>query len=255
MRLGVFGILAAAAVAQASEHRELKAQDVGLLHTEAFDQLGDIFSNKENMDSVDMMMEVSKISAAFCPPNDAQCSANAYKATVTEFDRASSGNRIIEYPKDFNLEVRAQLNKMHRTMRDYDGSEYEHVMHTLEEIQNDLQDMENVDTASQIVGLSSVSVAMESTKLWTSAYSDPEHKMHRSLTANGHEGHRKLQIVYEEVILADVNATLANAIDLLDTLGTNNPFSIFAVPPVFFVAIVQYAIPASVIAAYPESAP
>jgi len=256
MRLGVFGILAAAAVVHAevvSQQRELRAEDVGLLHTEAFEKLGDILANSEKKGSADMMLEVSKVSAAFCPPNDAQCAANAYKATVTEFDRASEGSRVIQYPKEFNIEVKAQLNKMHRTMSDYDGSDYQHVMHTLGEIQKDLQGMEDVDAFSQITGLSAVSVALESTKLWTNAYTDPEHKLHRSLTANKHEGQRKLQIVYEDVILADVNATLNNTIELLKDLGTNNPFSILAVPPVFFVAVVQYAIPASVIAAYPDA--
>lgn len=262
MRLGLFGILSLAALGDAKllankEHRDLTAHDVGALHTDAFEQLGSIINERSGMSDVDMMMEVSKISAAFCPENDNVCLGNAYKATVSEFKENQSGKRLVAYPKDFNVEVRGQMNKMHRVMNDYDGSQYEKVMNTLEEIKEDLENMEDVDTASQVTGLASVSVAMESTKLWTSAYSEQEHPLHESLHGNlpNHEGHRNLQIVYEDVILSDVNATLTQSIKLLKELGTGNPFSVFAVPPVVFVSIVQYAIPASVIAAYPEFAP
>lgn len=262
MRLGLFSILSLAALANAKlvankEHRDLKANDVGALHTDAFEQLAEVINGRDSISDVDMMMEVSKISASYCPPTDGLCLGNAYKATVSEFKENQSGYRPVVYPKDFNPEVRVQMNKMHKAMANYDGSQYEKVMDTLGEIQDELEDMKDVDTASQVAGITSVSVAMESTKLWTSAYSEVEHPLHDSLKASlpMHEGHRKLDIVYEDVILADVNSTLSNSIALLKKLGTDNPFSVFAVPPVLFVSILQYAVPASVIAAYPEYAP
>ena len=231
---------------------KLRPSDVGRLHTNAFDKLGDLINNGKEMSEVELMMEVSKISSSFCPNGDSECEAHAYKATITEFDRAKKGNRVINYPNEFDGKVRALMNQMHRTLRRYDGSQQEKVMGKLYDIQNKLENMEDVDTLSQTAGLVTISVALESTKLWSSAHKEDSHPLHRSLSTYRSHGNRKLQVVYENVILADVNSTLANSISLVNTIGTNNPFTVFGIPPILFISVVQFAIPASVNAAFPN---
>lgn len=259
MRLGLLGLFTLAAIAEAKlagkkkdEGMKLKPSDVGRLHTNAFDKLGEILNTRKEMSEVELMMEVSKISSTFCPKGDSECEAHAYKATVTEFDRAKKGNRVIEYPRNFDGKVRALMNRMHRTLRGYDGKDQEKVMGKLYDIQNKLENMKDVDTLSQTTGLVTISVALESTKLWSSAHQEETHPLHRSLATAHNQRDRKLQVVYEDVILADVNSTIANAISLVGTIGTNNPFTVLAVPPILFISLAQFAIPASVNAAFPD---
>jgi len=257
MHLQLFSLFTLAALASAkisgkSKNRALKPKDIGKIHTSAFDSLGKIIDERENMTEVELMMEVSKISSSYCPKGDAACEANAYKATLLEFERVKEGSRLIKYPQDFDGEVKALMNKMHRTLRKYDGSDHEKVMETLYDIENELENMKDVDVASQATGLATISVALESTKLWTSAHEEKSHPLHRVLVAKKSE--RKLQtVVYENVILADVNATLANSIALVGTIGTNNPFTVFALPPIIFISVIQFAIAASTVAAYSSS--
>jgi len=255
MRLGLLGFLVGATIAAAKlgEKKDIVQADprtAGSMHTEALVQLGGLVG-KEEMSREQLMEEVGKISASFCSDDDVLCASNAKKASLDEFERASHGNRIIEYPKDFDVEVRAQLNKMHRVLRDYDGSTYEEIMETLSQIQKDIEDMKDVDYSAQITGLAAVSVALESTELWTNAFSNEEHSFHRSLVKSTRNGERKLQS-YEGVITADINATIAMTIEFIQDLGTGNPFLFLGIPPIILISVIQFAIPASVIAAFPN---
>jgi len=258
MRLGVFGILAAATVAHAklgvkTKERVLEPEDVGRMHTEAFDKLGELVNERGGLTDIELMHEVSKISAAYCPKGDGLCQANAYKASLDEFENSKNGKRLINYPGHFDAEVRAHMNRMHRTIKGFKGDNFEEVMETLHEIQTDLQDMKDVDFASQATGLATISVAMESTELWKNAYTEKQHPLHRHL-ANGSKNHDAPweSVKWEDVILADVNATLAQSISLVQQVGTNNPFTVIALPPILFISVVQFAIPASVLAAFPN---
>jgi len=251
-----------AKLGEKNQEQVLNSRDVGRLHTEAFNQLGEILQDKD-VKTVDLMSEVTKITASFCPPKDTTCELNAHKATLSAYGRA--GNQPVSFPDYFDTQVKAEMSKMYQSLHNYDGAHYDEVMDELNEIQTELENLDGVDYRSQVAGLNAISIALESTDLWTNAFQKEEHALHRSLVES-RAGFRKLEEVdeavpeddeeeidYEAVVLADVNATLFNTIRMIDMIGTGNPFTLLAITPIFFVSILQYAVPASLQAAFPNA--
>lgn len=195
--------------------RKLTPEDIGAYHTDAFDILGEKYSQNKPSSQLDVMMDVGEILAGYCPLDDSACVSNAYKTIMKEFDITAKGMpRTVEYPADFDSDIKQSVESMFSTIYTINEHNLDEVLSSLEDIQYELKDMDGVNKVHQISGLAGVSVAIESTKLWHGTYHDENHPLHGMIGHFDREGgQRKLQeTIQNDVVSADVTAALSVAL-------------------------------------------
>jgi len=85
--------------------RRLTPEDVGLVHTDAFEQLTDLYKDTDNLpkSKIELMMQVSEIMEGYCDEDDTSCRNLAYEATMKEFNNKRGRNPSeIAYPDNFH---------------------------------------------------------------------------------------------------------------------------------------------------------
>ena len=241
---------------------ELKAEDVGLMHTDAFEQLTELYRNEKPKSELDMMMDVSEIVAGYCGEDDSACKNSAYEATLKTFqDKTEFDFDNIEYPDDFHAGLKQSIDSMHETIKQIDVDNLEEVVGTLLEITDEINEMEDVNEAQRAVVQASMSIAVESTKLWHNVHYVAEDHPLRHLKSSGN---RKLQtplteetnanllgifVIPYNIISADVASGLANGVNLLNAVGGGGAAGLVYWLPVLLISIGYFAIPASLRAA------
>jgi len=251
MRLSLLLSFATLASASRFNVRKLKAEDVGLMHTDAFEQLTELYRNEKPKSELDMMMDVSEIVAGYCGEDDSACKNSAYEATLKTFqDKTEFDFDNIEYPDDFHAGLKQSIDSMHETIKQIDVDNLEEVVGTLSEIKNEINEMEDVNEMHKIIVKASMSVAVESTKLWHNVHHGAEDHPLRHLKQTRS---RDLQSFSETqlytIILADVGAAFGAGINLFTAIGTNVAEALVAWLPIVVISITQFAIPASLAAA------
>jgi len=160
-----------------NEHRDLSPKDVGLYHTDAFEKLGEIYKSKKPRNKIDAMKDVGNIMSAYCAVGDNECKANAHITVLDEFYSVQDGLKNIVYPEDFDSTAKDSMELVLSLVRSVNEHNVDDVVNTLTQMQTDLENIKN--GKDHLIGaIATVSVAIESTKLWHSAINDPEHNLH-----------------------------------------------------------------------------
>lgn len=208
--------------------RDLVAEDVGAYHTDAFDVLGEKYSQKKPHRIDDMIEDFSEILAGYCPENDLTCASHAYQTTKEEFEIANTGvSRELKYPADFDPRLQKSIETMILHIETIDELNLDEVLNSLMEIKEELEGMTDIKDDYKHVGLAGVSVAIESTKLWHATKYDPSHPLHEMINYFDEQGNRRLQLELlsninfniRSVILVDFRRTIEKAIELMSGLG------------------------------------
>jgi len=199
-------------------------KDAGLLHTEAFEKLGKIYKNKRPESDLDLIMDVSNVLSEYCPPNDS--SYSPHRITMEVFHSLQHGLPEIKYPDDFDENVKGAIDKTISTVNELNELNVDEIVQQLEDIQADLGGIDYDSEAYHTMSMVSVSVAIESVKLWHAAVFDSSHDLHEAVTG----GHRKLQTADEvagltEIVLTDFASALNGGI-----VGVSQNASLFFMP-------------------------
>jgi len=254
----------------------LTPEDVGLVHTDAFEQLTDLYKDTDNLpkSKIELMMQVSEIMEGYCDEDDTSCRNLAYEATMKEFNIEKLRNPSeIAYPDDFHAGLKGSIDQMFETIKQIDEHNVDEVVDTLNEITNQMKDLEDVNALHQAVALSTMSVAVESTKLWHNVLiTEKEHPLRRlqidipdaldflpdiisdcntfiwNIENSCFGVTESVSDVYL-IIIADVSATIQNGANFLGTVSAESPDAILLLAAWPFIVLIYFAIPGSALAA------
>jgi len=223
-----------------NEHRELEAKDVGAYHTDAFEKLGKIYKENKPKRKLDAMMDLSNIMSGYCDVEDSLCKSQAHKSTLTQFHAIQHGMPETDYPEDIDPAAKEAMEQALSLIYGLDEHNVDDIVDALTQVQSDLESMKD-DKGHLMGAIASLSVAIESTKLWHNVFTDPEHDLHETVTF----GKRRLQLELPdfdipEIIEADVTAAISSVV-------STDPVNFFTItgPPKIFTAMILDSIAAS----------
>jgi len=257
MRLFVLLSIISYAVSIRPKARHLRPEDVGLLHTDAFEQLSELYKNKKPKNQLEMMMDVSDIMAGYCESDDHECKNLAYESSMKAFHTATHEGFDFEYPDNFHSGLKHSLNNMYDTLETIHQDNLEDVIETLLEITSQMKEIDDAHVLQQTAALSAISIAVESTKLWhTVFYDSKNHPLRRlqgtewaSTIWNLGNGGDIGDSVYMAII-ADVNAGFLRSRDIIvSAMGSSSMEGLISVIPAYLIGFTFFAIPASLIVA------
>jgi hypothetical protein len=243
-----------------------RAEDVGQMHTDAFEKLAEMYAVKKPTDRKDMMNDSVTLMQSYCAEEfKSECEDYVKGVTETQFDITAMGPKTeLSYPKDdtFSPELQKSLAKVNSIVSSVKGSDdIDDAVSELAAVKKEVEEMKDVTEEEKLAVLISISVASESSKLWHSVYTDPKHILHGLHTPayfSGNNGERRLQEEEEEeeeeeeseeidftsVINADIDAAIEAATAAIETFDPVNitisavtaavPASISALMAVFF---------------------
>jgi len=158
--------------------RLLSAEAVGEYHTDAFEILGEKYSEEKPEHLGHVMRDLGDILASYCPDDDENCKFHANQSVRDEFDRVSDGLPRDMYPQEFDKKLQLSINTMISHVETLDELNLDQVLHSLHNIKDEIKDMKGLDESHVKKSLVGVSVAIESTKLWHATYYDHAHPLH-----------------------------------------------------------------------------
>lgn len=259
------GSFALASAKLGAKNRELKAENVGAYHTDAFEALAERYSyaSQRPKSELDLMMDVSDILSGYCAESDSTCRSGAYKATLKQFHVGRTGEQFV-IPESMDQSVREHLGKAFDVIDTISPENVDEKIQLLSKIQNDIADLEDVSQSDKMIGVASVSVAQESAKYWTNAFTDKQHPFSSMLNRIGdtpvktiNEHDRRLQVSgnltwqdffpidYSEVITADTQGAMDYSIEAVN----EKPNLVFNFSELFL-ALLAGAFPASAAVAF-----
>lgn len=218
-----------------------RAEDVGQMHTDAFEKLAEMYAVKKPTDRKDMMNDSVTLMQSYCAEEfKSECEDYVKDVTETQFDITAMGPKTeLSYPKDDTLspELQKSLAKVNSIVSSVKGSnDIDDAVSELAAVKKEVEEMKDVTEEEKLAVLISISVASESSKLWHSVYTDPKHILHGLHTPayfSGNNGERRLQDEEEEeeeseeldftsVINADIDAAIEAAIAAIETFDPAN---------------------------------
>lgn len=196
---------------------EVRPRDVGQMHSTAFRMLEERFDPEPNThSSMRMMRNVTEIMNEFCDEGDTMCASHISKATVLAFQQEHDASGVLVFPDSMDHKIKTYLELTQTVIKGMDGTNTEESITMMDAILNDLENMKDVNTEYQDAAVASVSVAIESTKLWSNVLEDENHPFHNMVLAPepvSADG-RRLQI-NGEVSNAVVNVTVEVNYDII----------------------------------------
>jgi len=198
------------------DSHELKAEDLGIYHNQAFDKLGELLANLAvDADDHQVFQHAVTAVASFCDSEDKECKRQSYEVTKEAFnyeDYGSQRNAVVSLPESFDENLKKSIENVYENVRLLNTNDPESVLETLNGILDDTMNVKTPNEVDKIVAIGITSVAIASTELWTSlrSTSDP-----RKLALLRHcEARRCLQGSSESgVIQADMDGAKEGAID------------------------------------------
>jgi len=234
-------LLSSAAVAQ-SKTRVLKtANDVGIIHNEAIEALAEKYKDNKPSSRLEIVNDVSELSASYCPENDSNCVAKAYEYSLkAALQQLPNG---VTFPEDFDEDVKSSLEETFSIIQMADVLETDDMVSLLETEQKKIEDMEGVDEAHRLAGLVGSSVAIHSTQLWKKIMNDGDHPLHTMGIHYDSDNHGRYLQGQNAAIAADQEIAIQTAIDMF----LQDPLLILSLPALLPI-LAAAAIPVSVMA-------
>lgn len=243
---------------QVSKGRRLAPEAVGAYHTDALDLLGEKYSKEKPVSIRDVARDLGAILASYCSEDDDACKIHAYTSARDEFKRNLNEPPRSIYPQEFPSELKDSIDELVINVENVDELNLDTVLHALNNIKEEIEDMTGVAEHQKMASLVGVSVAMESTKLWHATYYDNGHPLHdminyfdpendnRRLQPNLQQITNLLGIVEDfgidpTVILADITAALNIGLPAIQTNFANvtGVFDLGFADVLFFMPVVS----------------
>lgn len=195
--------------------QEIPPENVGLYHTDAFQSLADklTLQDLENRDA--MIDHLVDVAASYCS-ND-ECIEQTFSSAA---DHVNNGmiDPYTEFPEDFGPTLKEYLESVRSTILSGTIVDGEEMIDELMMIQSKMQDDSTMDEDEKFIGIAATSIAVESTKLWSSVFSDAEHPLRDIRTVNSQD--RNLQTTIELNISREAALVIAaDVFGLILTLG------------------------------------
>jgi len=241
MRLPLVSALLLASLSDAklrrfNEHRELTPNDVGAYHTDAFEKLGDRYKLNHPKRKIDAMMDVSNIMSSYCADNDAECKSYAHRSTVEQFYSVQHGLQKVSFPDDFDPIVKNYMETILSITGKLTVYNVNDIIDELTQLQTQIEGEKSLgnDMERNLLGAAaSVSVAIESTKLWHQVVTDPNHNLHEIVMSGRRKRRTQLNLVaivnadilavilrfVKEFLTGDINIFSSDKPDLAQTLA------------------------------------
>jgi len=167
-----------AKLGESQRKRGLSPKSVGAIHQEAFAHLGKKYSKEKPSSQIILVEDVANFVSSFCPDGDSSCVSSVHKTSLDQYHSTRVGLDESLYSDDLDSKVKEILDKVYDTIDLVNEHNIDEVVNKLSTIENELEHLKDVDEKSQMIGIASVSVAIESSKLWHSAFIDITHPLH-----------------------------------------------------------------------------
>lgn len=242
--------------------RKLFPSDVGVIHTEAFERLGEKYANVKPTSFEEIVQDICLISSSYCPEDDEMCVRVAHERTLQESKRVQNDQNV-EHPENFDSRVKKVLDDAILEIELLSSQNANEILDQLIIHRDYLENMDNVDIGSQMVGIATISVGIESTQLWHDTIVDPTHSLHDMIgyfdtsgkKSFSPEGNRMLQneddgyyyessiLYYGWIVVSDVDAAYKGGLEVMSEITSD---------PSIIISIISKSIMASAKAAFEE---
>ena len=133
-----------------------------------------MYASKQPGSLREVMKDMTDVVASYCIGY--KCIRSVRKNAIAKFDFGIT-HMNEAYPEDYDPVVKEHLESIEALIRKVDYNGVDEVVGGLELLQDDLRDKEGIAEEQKSVGLAAGSMAIESTKLWMSVDSDPNHPL------------------------------------------------------------------------------
>lgn len=228
-------------------------EDVGAAHYTIIDNLKAKLENKLPRNSHEFMSVLAQeLRESLCDEGDYECESMTYKHVISGMSFVGKINRSsdttmsyirAELPDDFDYEVDIAMENSIALLEEIHSMGHERVIYGMN---NEIQKLKNSDTiideTHRLVGISAISVGIESTKQWMEVLNDPEHIFYKvpfvEFNAMIHHDrnklhrHRRLEDESVGEILGEVFGNITDIFgeffgNLTDIFGSGNSTNIF----------------------------
>jgi len=254
-----YSLVAVLLVSTLANIKALAPEDIGEHHTLIFNLLGEKYATEKPQNKLGIMSDVRNLFETHYNEDflDGQAIYN-HNVEMKEFQ--SILGKDVEYPEDFDLELKEHLHKMRSTLTLLGDENLDDILNRLTEIHEDIVDATNVNELYKTIAIGGSSIAVESLKLWYETFTNIDHPLHSLIVSpedsanheRGLQGTITIDIPYgsfveavADIVVADVDGAMGGTLELLN----DNPGLIFAVPLLPFV-LIFYAIFGSANAAF-----
>jgi len=179
--------------------RNLPPSQIGLYHTDAFEQLSEKLTKQIPDGTDNLVRHMVDIMSSYCHESDDECLSRAHRSMEELQDLEFES---IEEMDGFTPSMKAYMKTVQDTIMTLDTENTEDVVESLKTIQMELEETHDIDEEERRIGLVSISVAIESSTLWSNVFSNPRHPLNllrnyesaSSMEGNNNEQHRSLQL-------------------------------------------------------------
>lgn len=171
------------------------AKRLGLDHTQAFELLQEKIENEEVvevMSEFEVVQKVASVVSGLCPLGDLICDSRAYEVAFEAFfGREEDGltkQDLADFESDINSDVMDAMRNTTDVVHSLTGIDNEG--RVLEKLDGIMESLENVETKEEVedvfasIAMSVVSIAQESTRLWTEVSLDSESALNKMSRVN-----------------------------------------------------------------------
>jgi len=197
-----------------NDPRELKAEDLGKYHNQAFDKLGELLANvSADVDDHKVFQHAVSAVASSCNKGDIECVFRAHETTMEVLHNGEdSGVHRRKLLESFDGNLKKSIENVYENISLLNTNNSESVLETLNGILIDAMNMETSKEVDKVVAIGVVSVAIASTELWTSlrSTSDP-----RRLALLRHCDARRCLDDSSSIVQDDIDGAIEGAVDFL----------------------------------------
>ena len=222
-------------------------EQAGEYHTKAFELLTEKYSAEKPQNMKNVEFDMIEIVSSFC--DNLKCVQSAYQAAMEEIPLGKSDLQDVSPDSFDSSPVKYHLYKIESTIKSIDENNTDEVINELRTLQALLREDTSIRDEDKRMALAAGSVAIESTKLWTTVFRDPGHPLHVvqevSTVSKSFFQHRKLQSIQTSGGTDLSYTILADILTLIAFFGKPFP-SIFASLWSFAISNVATSMPSAV---------
>ena len=194
-----------------------------------------MYASKQPGSLREVMKDMTDVVASYCIGY--KCIRSVRKNAIAKFDFGIT-HMNEAYPEDYDPVVKEHLESIEALIRKVDYNGVDEVVGGLELLQDDLRDKEGIAEEQKSVGLAAGSMAIESTKLWMSVDSDPNHPLRsvrgvQVFAEDPFDRHLQVQFPFDFDISIDIPLQSGNAGVILADVLALIVFVGFPIPAIF----------------------
>lgn len=177
-------------------------KSIGGIHTAAFEKLSQKYAaqmeNSSDAETASVsadtaLQDMTEVMYDFCRDGDTKCTSSADDAMAVAMETIMGGNPgeiSIEYPADMHVSLTTLLDQMFDTVLQLDEDNLETVVASLMDIETQMEEAEGATNPfHNYIARAASSVAVETTQMWHSVFTNPDHPLHPLISASdGNDG-------------------------------------------------------------------